>query len=58
MSKTSKTAGKTYIPGRDSTAGRNNDNQELKELDRKYGSDPAREGTNSKRDSFGNGKRS
>jgi hypothetical protein len=47
-----KEASNSYIPNRDSTAGRNNDNPQLKELDRKYESEKAREGTNRGRDSF------
>ena len=48
----SKEASKSYVPNRDSTAGRNNDNPQLEQLDRRYESDEAREGTNADRDSF------
>lgn len=47
-----KEAPNSYIPDRDSTAGRNNENPQLDELDRKYQSDKAREGTNVGRGSF------
>jgi hypothetical protein len=47
-----KEAANSYVPNRESTAGRNNDNPQLKDLDRKYESDKAREGTNADRDSF------
>jgi len=47
-----KEAPNSYIDDRDQTAGRNNENAELKKLDRQYQSDKAREGTNSGRGSF------
>jgi|HubBroStandDraft_2_1064218.scaffolds.fasta_scaffold1852341_2 hypothetical protein len=51
----------SYVPNRESTAGRNNENPQLTELDEKYASDKAREGTNADRTSFtgtyGEGKR-
>lgn len=42
----------SYIANRDSTAGRNNENPQLKELDRKYESDKVRQGSNVGRGSF------
>lgn len=52
MSKNSKEPAKSYVPNRESTSGRSNDNPAFRELDRKYESDKARQGTNAGRDSF------
>ena len=57
MKNNRKEAPNTYVPDRDQTAGRNNDNQQIDDLDRKYENDKAREGTNSNRTSFGDGER-
>jgi hypothetical protein len=54
VSEMSKQPSNSYVPNRDQTAGRNNDNPELDKLDRSYKSDKAREGTNSDRTSFDN----
>ena len=45
----------SYVPNRESTAGRDNDreNTQFRELDEKYRSDKAREGTNAGSTSFG-----
>jgi hypothetical protein len=47
-----KEAPNSYVADRDQTAGRNNENPQLGRLDRKYESDPAREGTNADKGSF------
>ena len=49
--------GKSYIPSRDSTAGRNNDNQGLKDLDKSYANHPNRDGVNAHKHDFNQGER-
>jgi hypothetical protein len=52
MKTTRKEAPNSYVPNRDQTSGRNNENPELDKLDRDYKNESAREGTNSDRTSF------
>ena len=51
------TPAKSYVQGRDSTAGRNHVNPQLKDLDAEYANHSARSGTNHESHDFSGGKR-
>jgi len=57
MKTTRKESPNSYIANRDNTAGPNNDNPGLKDLDKNYASHPNRQGSNAHKHDFDNGER-